>query len=372
MNTGFPRLEGRHELFPAVSESAVVVISDGGEVMKFTTEELHRIMDYNRNIRNMFAIAHGDHVCDFCTGLLIKTVARLSGDKLEDAHGEEFGKTLSDRSLKLLSGSCYLPHPDKDDTGGEDAHFICSDEQAIGVPDGVGGWADLGIDAGKYARELMSNSVSAVQDEPKGSVDPARVLDEAYVNTKAKGSSTACIIALTNQVFSIPVAPGDVIVAGTDGLFDNLYNSDITAIVVHAVRAGFEPQVTTQKIAALARQRALEKNRQTPFSAAAQEGGFRYFGGKLDDITIVVSYITATKDIQKHAIGGTVNMNGCLLIKATHIGSKTGLSQIIYILEDAHVARDILEAAHVARAPVQKLANQISRFSVAAVRNLSL
>lgn len=94
------------------------------------------------------------------------------------------------------------------------------------------------------------------------------------------------------QVFTIPVAPGDVIIAGTDGLFDNLYNNEITAVVVHAVRAGLEPQVTAQKIAALARQRALDKNRQTPFSTAAQEAGFRYYGGKLDDITVVVSYIT--------------------------------------------------------------------------------
>ncbi|KAL4584348.1 hypothetical protein LXL04_008947 [Taraxacum kok-saghyz] len=254
---------------------------------------------------------------------------------------------LSDRSLKLVSGSCYLPHPEKEATGGEDAHFICGDEMAIGVADGVGGWADLGIDAGKYARELMSNSVSAVQDEPKGSVDPGRVLEKAYTNTKSKGSSTACIIALTNQglnainlgdsgfmvvrdgctvfrspaqqhdfnftyqlengsnsdlpssgqAFSIGVAPGDVIIAGTDGLFDNLYNNDITAIVVHAVRAGLEPQVTAQKIAALARQRAMERDRQTPFSAAAQEAGYRYYGGKLDDITVVVSYITSSKNV---------------------------------------------------------------------------
>ncbi|KAK9048550.1 hypothetical protein SSX86_032485, partial [Deinandra increscens subsp. villosa] len=70
----------------------------------------------------------------------------------------------------------YLPHPDKEETGGEEAHFICSDEQAIVAADGVGGWADLGIDAGKYARELMCNSVSAVEDEPKGSANPARVL----------------------------------------------------------------------------------------------------------------------------------------------------------------------------------------------------
>ncbi|XP_042006537.1 probable protein phosphatase 2C 55 [Salvia splendens] len=247
------------------------------------------------------------------------------------------------RALKLNSGSCYLPHPDKEETGGEDAHFICLDEQAIGVADGVGGWADLGVDAGLYARELMSHSVNAIQEEPRGSVDPARVLEKAYTSTRAKGSSTACIIALTGeglqainlgdsgfmvvrdgstvfrspvqqhdfnftyqlecgstgdlpssgQVFTIPVAPGDVIIAGTDGLFDNLYSNDITAVVVQATRASLKPQVTAQKIAALARQRAQDKNRQTPFSAAAQEAGFRYYGGKLDDITVVVSYITS-------------------------------------------------------------------------------
>ncbi|VVA93410.1 unnamed protein product [Arabis nemorensis] len=257
---------------------------------------------------------------------------------------------LSAKPLKLVSGSCYLPHPDKEETGGEDAHFICAEEQALGVADGVGGWAELGIDAGFYSRELMSNSVSAIQDEPKGSIDPARVLEKAHTSTKSKGSSTACIIALTDQglhainlgdsgfivvreghtvfrspvqqhdfnftyqlesgsngdlpssgqVFTVAVAPGDVIIAGTDGLFDNLYNNEITAVVVHAVRAGIDPQVTAQKIAALARQRAQDKNRQTPFSTAAQDAGFRYYGGKLDDITVVVSYVAASKAEEKH------------------------------------------------------------------------
>ncbi|KAK8551880.1 hypothetical protein V6N13_120311 [Hibiscus sabdariffa] len=252
----------------------------------------------------------------------------------------------SGKTLKLLSGSCYLPHPDKEDTGGEDAHFICEDEQAIGIADGVGGWADMGVDSGKYSRELMSNSVSAIKEEPKGSIDPARVLEKAHSSTKAKGSSTACVIALTNQglhainlgdsgfmvirdgctifrspvqqhdfnftyqlesgsngdlpnsgqIFAVAVAPGDVIIAGTDGLFDNLYNNEITAVVVHAVRAGFGPQVTAQKIAALARERAHAKDRQTPFSTAAQDAGFRYYGGKLDDITVVVSYITSSEE----------------------------------------------------------------------------
>lgn len=104
-------------------------------------------------------------------------------------------------------------------------------------------------------------------------------------------------MAYVIQVFTFPVAPGDAIVAGTDGLFDNLYNNEITAVVVHAIRAGFGPQVTAQKIAALARQRAQDKDRQTPFSTAAQDAGFRYYGGKLDDITVVVSYITSSSNV---------------------------------------------------------------------------
>ncbi|XP_027361970.1 probable protein phosphatase 2C 80 [Abrus precatorius] len=253
--------------------------------------------------------------------------------------------TVGGKALKMYSGSCYLPHPDKEETGGEDAHFICTDEQAIGVADGVGGWADVGVNAGLFARELISNSVRAIQEEPEGSFDPTRVLEKAHSNTKANGSSTACIIALTHkglhainlgdsgfivvrdgctifrspvqqhnfnftyqlesgnnggdlpssgEVFTIPVAPGDVVIAGTDGLFDNLYNNEIIAVVVPAVRAGLEPQVTAQKIAALARQRAMDRDRQTPFSTAAQEAGFLFYGGKLDDITVVVSYISSS------------------------------------------------------------------------------
>lgn len=62
--------------------------------------------------------------------------------------------------------------------------------------------------------------------------------------------------------------------------------------MVHAIRTGLGPEAAAQKIAALARQRAVDRNQQTPFSTAAQDAGYRYYGGKLDDITVVVSYIT--------------------------------------------------------------------------------
>lgn len=85
-----------------------------------------------------------------------------------------------------------------------------------------------------------------------------------------------------------------MIIAGTDGLFDNLYINEVSPVVVHALRAGFSPELTAKQIAALARERAVDKNRQSPFAKAAQDAGFRYYGGKLDDITVVVSYINGS------------------------------------------------------------------------------
>ncbi|KAK6150933.1 hypothetical protein DH2020_015865 [Rehmannia glutinosa] len=243
----------------------------------------------------------------------------------------------------LILGQLYAKVTSKEETGGEDAHFICADEQVIGVADGVGGWADVGVNAGLYARELMSNSVKAIREMPDGDVDPLRVLEKAHANTGAMGSSTACIITLkdqdlhainlgdsgfivvrdgclifespvqqhgfnftyqlergnqgdlpsSGQVFKISVVPGDVVVAGSDGLFDNLYSKEVAGIVADAIKEGLSPDSTAQKIAAFARVRALDRKHQTPFSTAAQQAGFSYYGGKLDDLTVVVSYVTA-------------------------------------------------------------------------------
>ncbi len=67
-------------------------------------------------------------------------------------------------TLRLLAGGASLPHPDKVEAGGEDAHFVSLDGLgAIGVADGVGGWALEGLDSGEYSRRLMRNALGIIQ-----------------------------------------------------------------------------------------------------------------------------------------------------------------------------------------------------------------
>lgn len=49
--------------------------------------------------------------------------------------------------------ACRLPLPLQEQKGGEDACFIA--DHCIGVADGVGGWAEIGVDPGLYSRQLM-------------------------------------------------------------------------------------------------------------------------------------------------------------------------------------------------------------------------
>ncbi|KAJ4980954.1 hypothetical protein NE237_031791 [Protea cynaroides] len=251
------------------------------------------------------------------------------------------------KKLKLIMGCSYLPKENGSNPKGEDSHFICEKEQVFGIADGVGGWAKKGIDAGIYARELMFNSAMAVQsDGLKGSVDPLTVLKEAYSNTKALGSSTACIVALKddnclhfanvgdsgfllirgdrviyksqpqqrgfncpfqlgNNVksdrpssafeFRVEIMDGDIIVAGTDGLFDNLYEDNIMVAMKKVTdRVGMYPYWVARMIAEDARIISKDKDIPSPFSLASKKAGYTHSGGKIDDITVLVAHVISS------------------------------------------------------------------------------
>ncbi|CAI9279707.1 unnamed protein product [Lactuca saligna] len=106
------------------------------------------------------------------------------------------GKALLDRSLKLVSESCYLPHPEKEEAGSEDAHFVSPNEQAIWEADGVGGWAAL-----------------------------ARVLEKAYTTLKLKDPQLLAL--LHSQIRVLMLSTLVIVVRDVCSVFDHLHNNMI-------------------------------------------------------------------------------------------------------------------------------------------------
>ncbi|KDD74012.1 hypothetical protein H632_c1652p0, partial [Helicosporidium sp. ATCC 50920] len=66
---------------------------------------------------------------------------------------------------------------------------------------------------------------------------------------------------------------------------------EAAALVAASKARGEEPRRAAQALAEFARTRAADPGHLSPFAYAAQQMGYRYFGGKMDDITVVVAYV---------------------------------------------------------------------------------
>ncbi|KAJ1667733.1 hypothetical protein EV178_001201 [Coemansia sp. RSA 1646] len=197
-------------------------------------------------------------------------------------------------------------------SAGEDAFFHRSD--ALGIADGVGGWAGVkDADPSLFARRLMHHV--SVEIQRYDDIDdemfthyyeaaPVDVLRRAYEITldemetlAVRGSSTACVVVLRGdelrvanlgdcgltvvrqgdmvyrteeqqhsfnypyqlsteahtdgasdaQVFRLKIQKGDIIIVGSDGVFDNLFDEDILEEVNHhlppIMRADGQPEL---------------------------------------------------------------------------------------------------------------------------------
>ncbi|XP_049388320.1 probable protein phosphatase 2C 55 [Solanum stenotomum] len=183
----------------------------------------------------------------------IKLIQTFTPEEVDNKDKSDVGVTV--RTIMVI-GSSYIPKLNVEKPLGEDASFTCANKQAIGVADGVGGWAKKGIDSGVYSRELMKNAELAIQKQSSSSsittIDLMKVLNEAFWNTKAKGSSTACILSLFDDTLHainigdsgfIVIRKGIIVYKSkvqqsrfncpfqTDGLFDNVHNFELEAIV---------------------------------------------------------------------------------------------------------------------------------------------
>jgi protein phosphatase PTC7 len=74
---------------------------------------------------------------------------------------------------------------------------------------------------------------------------------------------------------------------GSDGLFDNLENCQI----LDCIKGNTEVKAICNCIGNKAEKFSLDKNWDSPFARSSRENGRNYFGGKQDDITVIVSKV---------------------------------------------------------------------------------
>jgi protein phosphatase PTC7 len=104
----------------------------------------------------------------------------------------------------------------------------------------------------------------------------------------------------------IPIQLNDLIIAGTDGLFDNMSTSEIIPLVESHFLQTFDSdraqiQSLAERLARQAATNALDGSYKSPFAMNAARNGMAYSGGKPDDTTVVVSYAVQDPQITLNA-----------------------------------------------------------------------
>lgn len=260
------------------------------------------------------------------------------------------------KHLSLYSYGANIPHPEKADRGGEDAYFISLPQtSAVGVADGVGGWANQGVNPKDFADDLMAFTLD---DIISGEKDPTIALNTSYKQVEQIGSCTAVVGIMNDngtfnainigdsgfmvvrdekimfrteeqqhgfnfpfqlgkvqgkggeyyphgqdrphhgETYQIKLKEGDIIIFGSDGLFDNMWDNDILDLVNANHQEG--PKLLSTILAKQAHEEAKRTDIWTPFAQRAYEdksvnitkqNAKEWLGGKMDDITVVVSYV---------------------------------------------------------------------------------
>ena len=249
--------------------------------------------------------------------------------------------------LPLEAAAAALPHPEKQKTGGEDAHFVL--DRSFGVFDGVGGWANSGFDPGLFSRALAQDTARTIQSMIKkppssgANLDLVRALTLGLTSAVQAhvGTSTACLVHIDESgqftalnvgdscfrlirpsadglqvvmasleqthFFNCPlqlgtdsrdmpsegdsyegkVESGDLLVLATDGLIDNLSEDEILRCVSGPLADGRPAMHLAESLVSAARAASMSATRQTPFSQSALQHGYDFPGGKPDDTTVI-------------------------------------------------------------------------------------
>ena len=251
------------------------------------------------------------------------------------------------RTLKLAAYGFGRAKPSNEDiiplkdiksiSSGEDAYFIKGNK--FGIADGVGAWKESKGSSSFVSEKLLH--YCCIYEEK----DVVNLLNKAYQQTlydmyklNIKGSSTVLIAQLLNsslhiaslgdcqmliyrhselvfksedqyhffncpyqlgtnsinspndsQVVKFPIELGDIIVCGSDGLFDNLWEENIHEIIE-------KNNNNYAKCPELLVNEAIFKSTdpsydESPFQLKASEEGLYHIGGKLDDTTVIIAKV---------------------------------------------------------------------------------
>jgi len=245
--------------------------------------------------------------------------------------------TKKSKTIKIEIGTKVLPHPEKISWGGEDAIF--SQGRTFGVFDGVSGAEKeegLPLYSVTLAKEMksMAGSKGLKAEEME-----AKLLRAAELADKtATGASTAIVASLGEDgflralnlgdsyllvvrdggvvarsdeivhffdcpfqlsvdspdrpvdgtVMNVEVIPGDTIVLGSDGVFDNLTEKAICDIV----EEGPSASIIASVISLESRRIGDDPEAETPYAKEAKKNEYEEYssglGGKVDDVSCVV------------------------------------------------------------------------------------
>lgn len=111
------------------------------------------------------------------------------------------------------------------------------------------------------------------------------------------------------DTYNFKVQEGDLLLLGTDGVFDNLHDYEVCQLVSLAAfpveaselgagscksrctRSPTDPANLALAIAKAAHFRSQDQGAKTPFGATAREAGLHHVGGKMDDISVVAAWV---------------------------------------------------------------------------------
>lgn len=98
------------------------------------------------------------------------------------------------------------------------------------------------------------------------------------------------------DLYSFEVQEGDLVILGTDGVFDNIYVHEVCQLAGSALgspEAGVFADATklAEAICKSAFHRSTDRSARSPFGDHAKQAGLCHTGGKMDDITCVCAWV---------------------------------------------------------------------------------